>query len=207
MPLPAKLKHRVEFTPDLLREVALELQVRGTVCELPDCSKQAVYPYRNDRSVMFICEDDKTRFDLVPANQRTLFDKRLSEVMYRGMLKKSFVFMNNESGFALEKMVAEFQRQVADLDKSAASTEKRKRAEIRRHLRESQTVIGMPDEALITSRERNDLRRRRGETVLGPNLKDHTVESVPTEHLVRNLPRVVDPAAEASLPFPVPNLM
>lgn len=209
MPLPAKLKLRVEFTDELLREIREELIERGTVCEMPSCGGQAVFPYRNDRSVMYVCEDDKARIESVPASQRAQFDKRLSETMYRGMLAKSFVFMNNESGFKLEELVEDFKRQVAALDKSAARLESEQRREIRRVQQESQARIGAPDDELMTGRQRQDLRRQMGQPTRGPERKTPTVKAVPTAHLVTHTqpPMVEYPAAEASLPFPIINLM
>lgn len=208
MPLPAKLKHRVEFTDDLLRQIREQLIERGTVCELCQ-SAQAVVPYRNDRSVMYVCEDDKARIDSVPASQRAQFDKHLSEVMYRGMLAKSFVFMNNESGFRLEELVENFRRQVAALDKNATRAEAQQRREIRQAIKEQQVKIGAPDDDLMSGRERQDLRRQMGLPTRGPERKTPTVKAVPTAHLVTHPrpPVAEDPAAEASLPFPAIQLM
>lgn len=210
MPLPARLKYRIEFTSDLLRDVKNELIKRGTVCEIPDCSGQAVYPYRNERSVLFVCEDDKARIESAPSNSMTSVNKRLSESMYQGLLNKSFVYMNNKSGFKLEDLVADFNRQVADIAKKEKQTASKQRTEIRRLQEESKTRIGAPDDALITSRQRNDLKKMNGQPTKGPARKVPTVNAVPTAHLVNHLPLtlpMVDPAAEASLPFPFTNLM
>lgn len=199
MPLPRKTKVRVNLDEDLLAEIEYELAERDVACEL-NCGGQATTMYLNERSAVFMCRSCRQTVELATGALRTDLDKNVSEIMFSGLLRRSYVHLNNESGFKLEQLVATFQDQVKNLDKLDERRAKNERREIRQNLVKAQSQVGMPDEELLTARQRNDLRARRGQPTRGPQRKPRELKSVPSATLEVPTPSIT--AAEASLPFP-----
>lgn len=196
MPLPVRLRLMVDFTdPNLLDEIRYELLEHQTACEVPKCTSQAVMPYRNDHSVIFICEPHDAIIQQSAANpdSKRAMNKLLSEGMYSGLLNKSYVHANNNSGFVLEELVEahvmEGERRVK-LAKQDVAAERRK---IRKAINESNVRIGAPDEALIVARQA---------PTRSPATAVHTASIVAPA-----TPGALSTAAPAQLPFPDFELM
>lgn len=196
MPLPVRLKLMVDFTdPNLLDEIRYELLEHKTACEVSKCTSQAVIPYRNDHSVIFICEPHDAIIQQAAANpdSKRAMNKLLTEGMYAGLLNKSYVHANNSSGFILEELVEahvmEGERRVK-LAKQDIAAERRK---IRKAINESNVRIGAPDEALIVARQA---------PTRSPATAVHTASIVAPA-----TPEALSTAAPAQLPFPDFTLM
>lgn len=199
MPLPRKTKVKVDLTRELLDEIEYELAERDVACEM-NCGGQATTMYLNDRSAVFMCLPCNKLIEVATGAARTDLDKQISEIMYSGLLRRSYVHLNNASGFALEEMVADFQDRVKNLGKMDDRRASLERREIRQNLAKAQSQVGMPDEELLTARQRNDLRARRGQPARGTQRKPRELKSVPSATLEVPTPSIT--AAEASLPFP-----
>lgn len=202
MPLPIRLKLLVPFTDEILDEIRYELEERGTVCEYPKCTSQAVLPYRNSHSLLFVCEehDRLTKTAAKDPKSKFAMDRFLSEAMYEGMLSKSYVHLNNKSGFVLEEMVEAFEAEAATAVAKQAVHASKQQRELRKAFNESKIRVGAPDDDLMTGRQRNDLRERMGKPRIGSPTVQRTLPTVHTADLITTpTPDFIIPAP---LPFP-----
>lgn len=158
------------------------LQAYGTKCEVKGCTQAAVTPYFTCRVFVFICEEHDSFVRSLSDTHK--FDMQLAEHMYDLMLRKSYVHMNNRSGFVLEEMVRNYQEDLKRHDQTKVQRENAERRELRNAAKKADIKIGAPDDALLVGRQRNDLREKMGLPIIGKKPKRSSIKAVPSAELI-----------------------
>lgn len=170
----------VEFTPFILSVCRRELAARQTRCEFPEaCNALAAVPYRNKYSFVYLCDAHFAKIEKATGRDRADLDNSISRHMYQGLLAKSYVWNNNQSGGALDELVDAHQAQVAKALKAAERANARTIAAQRGLIQEHATKVGAPDEELLVGRDRNDLRKKFQQPARGPEPKVPVISTVP----------------------------
>jgi hypothetical protein len=107
------------------------------------------------------------------------------------LLRRSYVWQNNESGFALEAAIATREETLRKIKRLEATAHSRERADLRRQILESGIKPGTPDDELTTARGRQVRREQAGRAPVGPQ-GDRKIDLlvgmlvVPTNNLIPN---------------------
>lgn len=186
----------VEFTPHVLKLCRQELAERDTKCEFfAGCTTIATTPYRNRYSVVYLCDAHYATVERAQGTVRSDLDLKISTWMYAGLLRKSYVYQNTISGGLLDELIDAHEAEIVHAKAHDARKDARILAEQRGIIAADALKAGAPDEELMTSRDRNDLREKLHRPRLGPSASRPAVGIV-------SLPRTELP----DLPFATPIL-
>lgn len=174
MPRGRKLKApHVDLNADDVRRWMAE---NGTRCEAPvhplDDAPLASWYIWTDWSFAFLCKSCDKHVASLTGTTRTAWEIRLAEHMYEVMSRRSYVRANVASNFQLEHVIAERNETVRKIERLATTERSAAQREIRKHIKEAGTKVGIADDEILTARQRQIKREQSGAPRLGPARTD-----------------------------------
>lgn len=143
--------------------VADMLASHRTHCEMTRCALAATQVYFYPPVAAFLC---KLHFDFAQ-DQPLIAVSRLTTSLNEGLRLHSFIKHNQEAGGALMDSILERDKEVERQAELAKSREREEQRELRQLIKESGIKVGAPDDELLVARQRQDLRARMGEPLMG----------------------------------------
>lgn len=163
-----------------------------TKCEMPGCALLAEQVFLHSAVVCFLCPHHGQLAGQAPI--RT--SKLLITEMQRGLKLHSFYRLNADSGNQLVRAVRERQAAVLAQEERLKRAPQQELRELRQIVRESGIKPGMPDEELLTARQRSLRHEQAGTPKRGRPRRP-----------VRPLPPAVHPRLQNAELFPVRPLL
>lgn len=147
----------------------------NTKCETPEC-KDRLNPaftfYHTTWSLIWICEPCFNQYYEATGELKKRQDRALGEHMYDLMMRRSYNYMNDKSGYMLEEMIAQRAKVMHEIETAGDKQRAAERRELRSQINEAKTKVGAPDDEILIARERQDLRAQMGKPILGQQRTD-----------------------------------